>query len=139
MLKSSGLLARTIFVIARVAAGGLVDERGGARTGFFDQDVNTVDKLLELLPEGVEEAANSLGLRVKQQPKLEEIMREANRRLVEENISYQELTWKLERALAEKERLAIQLQEANEQLEQLALQEIWVKVEQQEQQDLPGS
>jgi diguanylate cyclase (GGDEF)-like protein len=57
---------------------------------------------------------------VNEQPKLEDVIREANKRLVEENTSYQELTWKLERALAEKERLAAQLREVNSQLEQLA-------------------
>ena len=87
---------------------------------LFGWDTETSDALLDRLPEGVEEAANSLGLRVQEQPKLEEIMREANRKLVEENISYQELTWRLERTLAEKDRLAAQLQEANKRLEQLA-------------------
>ena len=86
----------------------------------FGLDATTVDQILDELPVGVEEAANSLGLRVTVQPKLEEIMREANRRLVEENLSYQELTRRLERSLAEQERLAAKLSEANDRLEQMA-------------------
>ena len=86
----------------------------------FDLTSERVDQILEELPLGVEEAASALGLRVKEQPKLEDVMRAANRRLVEENMSYQELTIKLERMIAEKNRLANQLQEANKQLESLA-------------------
>ena len=82
--------------------------------------IEQIDSLLDLLPAGVSEAAESLGLRVQEQPDFEQVMREANRRLVRENMSYQELTWRLQRALDEKERLAAKLQEANQALEQLA-------------------
>jgi diguanylate cyclase (GGDEF)-like protein len=78
-----------------------------------------IDDILERVPVGVEEAASSLGLRVQSQPVLDNVMRQANKRLVEENLSYQELTWRLERALAEKDKLAAQLREANSQLETL--------------------
>ncbi|HIA02995.1 MAG TPA: HDOD domain-containing protein [Myxococcales bacterium] len=86
----------------------------------FNLDVDQVDTLLGILPKGVEEAAESLGLRVEEQPTLELVMREANRTLIQENTSYQELTWRLERALSEKELLANQLKKANEELERLA-------------------
>ncbi|MFT5429951.1 MAG: diguanylate cyclase (GGDEF)-like protein [Myxococcota bacterium] len=82
--------------------------------------VEKIDALLDAIPSNVEDAAQSLGLRVQEQCDFEHIMREANRRLVRENMSYQELTWRLQRALDEKERLAAKLQEANESLEQLA-------------------
>ncbi|MFT7621880.1 MAG: diguanylate cyclase (GGDEF)-like protein [Myxococcota bacterium] len=83
-------------------------------------DSATLDELLEKLPSQVEKAAEALGLRVKVQPRLEEIMRQANRTLVEENLSYQELTRALENSLAEQERLAVKLKEANERLEGMA-------------------
>jgi diguanylate cyclase (GGDEF)-like protein len=86
----------------------------------FKFDVDQVDTLLDMIPQGVEDAATSLGLRVAEQTPLEEVMREANRRLVQENTSYQELTWRLERTLAEKERLADELEKANQELERLA-------------------
>ena len=79
-----------------------------------------VDQVLELIPQGVEEAAQTLGLRVQNQPALEDIMAEANRSLVKENLSYQELTWRLKKAVAENERLVEQLKEANRALEQIA-------------------
>ena len=88
--------------------------------GNLGLGMERVDGILDELPHGVEEAANSLGLRVEVQPKLEEIMREANRRLVEENMSYQELTRRLQMTLDEKERLAQKLKEANERLEAMA-------------------
>lgn len=86
----------------------------------FGIPADRVDQILELIPQGVEEAAHSLGLRVQNQPPLEDIMAEANRRLVKENLSYQELTWRLKRAVAENERLVEQLKEANRALEQIA-------------------
>ncbi len=81
---------------------------------------DATDAMLDELPDRVEEAADALGLRVKGQPRLEDVMREANRRLVQENMSYQEITRRLELALAEKERLTQKLQEANEALEAMA-------------------
>ncbi len=86
----------------------------------FGLTADRVDQVLELIPQGVEEAAQSLGLRVQNQPALEDIMAEANRRLVKENLSYQELTWRLKKAVAENERLVEQLKEANRALEQIA-------------------
>lgn len=86
----------------------------------FNLTGERVDQILEVLPLGVEEAAAALGLRVKEQPKLEDVVRAANRQLVEENMSYQDLTIRLERMIAEKNRLASQLEKANKQLESLA-------------------
>lgn len=73
-----------------------------------------VEDVLAAMPEQVEEAATALGLHVEQQQDFEKIMREANVRLVEENTTYQELTWKLESALKERDRLA---EELNKELE----------------------
>ena len=73
-----------------------------------------VDEVLAAMPEQVAEAATALGLHVTQQQDFEQIMREANVRLVEENTTYQELTWSLEKALKERDRLAA---EFNKELE----------------------
>jgi len=87
---------------------------------LFGLSTDQVDAILDELPGRVEEAAGALGLRVKEQPRLADVMRDANKRLVEENMDYQELTRRLERTIAEKERLAEQLKEALKELEMLA-------------------
>ncbi len=76
----------------------------------FSLDSDTVARLLEHISLDVSEAAVALGFQVKDQSAFEDILREANLRLVEENLSYQELTWRLEQTLAERDRLAAELQ-----------------------------
>lgn len=73
-----------------------------------------IEDTLAAMPDQVEEAASALGLHVEQQQDFELIMRDANVRLVEENTTYQELTWKLENTLKERDRLA---EELNQELE----------------------
>jgi len=63
-------------------------------------------ELLNQIPEQVEHAAAALGLNLESQEDFEEVIREANVRLAEENTSYQELTWQLEKALKERDNLA---------------------------------
>ncbi|HED16698.1 MAG TPA: HDOD domain-containing protein [Gammaproteobacteria bacterium] len=67
------------------------------------------DTCLAAMPAMVESSAVALGLHIQQQPDFEDILSQANERLAEENMSYQELTWKLENALAEQDRLAAAL------------------------------
>lgn len=87
---------------------------------WFSITEEQVDALLGQVPSGVEEAAESLGLRVKEQPRFEDIYRQASRRLVVENQDYQQLTQQLEKALKEKDILTEQLREANANLEKMA-------------------
>lgn len=75
----------------------------------FSLDSDTVARLLEHISLDVSEAAVALGFQIKDQSAFEDILREANLRLVEENLSYQELTWRLEQTLAERDRLATEL------------------------------
>lgn len=74
----------------------------------IDQEGSTA--LLTRMSDGVEEAATALGLRVRKQISLDEVMQRANKQLADENLSYQELTWRLQRALEERDRLAAELQ-----------------------------
>lgn len=76
----------------------------------FALDSDTVARLLEHISLDVSEAAVALGFQIKDQSAFEDILREANLRLVEENLSYQELTWRLEQSLAERDRLSAELQ-----------------------------
>ncbi len=78
------------------------------------------DKLLEALPGEVEAAAVGLGMRVARQPNFAQILSEANRTLVSMNVSYEELTQRLEALLKEKEQLMEQLGVANAELARLA-------------------
>jgi len=75
----------------------------------FGLDEQQTEKLLGIIPKQVEEAGAALGLRIKQQTDYEQILHEANVRLAQENLSYQELTWRLENTLKERDRLAEEL------------------------------
>lgn len=76
----------------------------------FALDADAVGRLLEHIALDVSEAAAALGFQIKDQIAFASILREANLRLVEENLSYQELTWRLEQTLAERDRYAAELQ-----------------------------
>ena len=93
--------------------------RTGLRTSYGLAH-DACDAVLEPIAAEVEAAANALGMRVARQPDFASILAEANRTLVEMNVSYEEITQRLERALAEKEQLMAQLAEANAQLARLA-------------------
>lgn len=72
----------------------------------FGLSVEQFHGLLETLPQAVREAATALGMPVGRQIELADVLKEANLRLAEDNLSYQELTWRLEQALAERDRYA---------------------------------
>ncbi|GMQ89223.1 MAG: hypothetical protein BMS9Abin09_0688 [Gammaproteobacteria bacterium] len=76
---------------------------------YFGASPEQTDYLLQKVTESVAEAATAMGMRVGEQLPFEEVLREANLRLAEENLSYQELTWRLEQTLAERDRLASEL------------------------------
>ncbi|VAW74607.1 Serine phosphatase RsbU, regulator of sigma subunit [hydrothermal vent metagenome] len=75
----------------------------------FDASAEHSDYLLQQVAESVAEAATAMGLRVGEQVTFDQVLREANLRLAEENLSYQELTWRLEQALGERDRYAEEL------------------------------
>lgn len=67
------------------------------------------DAVLQQLPAEVAKAAQALGLRLGVQPDFDTVLRHANLRLAEQNLSYQELAWELQRTLRERDRLAAEL------------------------------
>ncbi len=79
-----------------------------------------VEELLCSVPEQVEAVSATLGLGVKEQASFQGILEQANKQLVEEHLSYQELTLKLQAALEEKEQFYHALELANARLEQMA-------------------
>ena len=66
-------------------------------------------KLLKAVADSMAEAGRDLGLPVGEQTRVDDLLRDANLRLAEENLSYQELTWKLQKTLDERDRLAAAL------------------------------
>lgn len=75
----------------------------------FGLAAERVNDLLDEISQGLGAAGAALGLRVGAQLTLADVLREANLQLVEDNLSYQELTWRLEQALAERDRYAAEL------------------------------
>jgi len=67
------------------------------------------DSLLSSIADEVSEAAKALGLNVPSSIKYEDVMREANKHLADETLSYQELTWRLEKTLEERDKLSAEL------------------------------
>jgi serine phosphatase RsbU (regulator of sigma subunit) len=75
----------------------------------FQIDQEGATALLARMGDAVEEAGAALGLRVRKQIPFDEVMQRANQQLADETLSYQELNWRLQRALAERDRLAAEL------------------------------
>ena len=70
---------------------------------------DAIQELFAGLPQSVEESARVMGLHIPTQVNFETLLRQANSRLAEDNMSYQELTWQLEKAIAERDRLTREL------------------------------
>lgn len=75
----------------------------------FALSLEEVQDLFAQLPEKVELSARAMDLHVASQPDFEGLLRQANLRLSEDNTAYQELTWQLEKAIAERDRLTQEL------------------------------
>lgn len=73
---------------------------------FWGIDAKHCERLLAQVSESVEQAATDLGMPLRHHVTFEQIMREANLRLAAENLSYQELVWRLQETLQERDRLA---------------------------------
>jgi HD-like signal output (HDOD) protein len=69
------------------------------------------DQLLDTISSEVSEAASAFGFELEKQPPFEEILQQANLRLVEDNLSIQEVNWQLEQVLQERDRMAAELKQ----------------------------
>ena len=76
----------------------------------LSMDEAQIETLLTDIPTQLEMAAHDLGMDVSEQTEFQQVMESANKRLAEENLSYQELTWKLEHTLNERNRLSSELE-----------------------------
>ncbi len=77
---------------------------------LFGLTKQKVESLLSLLPSQVEETSRALSLQVGQQNDFKTIMEQANRKLVEDNISFQEVTWQLQNSLKQRDEYAAKLE-----------------------------
>jgi len=75
----------------------------------FNINVHEAQELLNNIPQQLTLAANALGLHIKTNLSFEQILREANVKLAEVNLNYQEITWELEKALKQRNELAAEL------------------------------
>jgi sigma-B regulation protein RsbU (phosphoserine phosphatase) len=76
---------------------------------YFNLTAEQTDGLLDQVANSMEEAASALGVKVDEPLSYEAVLREANLALAEENLSYQEMTWRLEKALEERDHFATNL------------------------------
>ncbi|MGF1615609.1 MAG: HDOD domain-containing protein [Gammaproteobacteria bacterium] len=77
--------------------------------GFFGMDTAACERILQQASKSVEQAAADLGMQLQEHISFEQVMREANLRLAAENMSYQDLVWRLQDTLQERDRLAHEL------------------------------
>ncbi|MCF6247429.1 MAG: HDOD domain-containing protein [Desulfobacula sp.] len=77
---------------------------------LFGLEGNKVESLLSLLPGQVKETSSALEIAVGPQLEFNIVMEQANRKLVDDNISYQELTWQLQKTLKQRDGYASKLE-----------------------------
>ena len=75
----------------------------------FQLSSDRCDELLEQVSAQIQQAAQAFGFEVGEQVSFDTVVREANLRLVEENLSFQEINWQLEQVLQERDRVAADL------------------------------
>lgn len=77
---------------------------------LFQLTGDKVESLLSVLPGQVKETSGVLEIAVGNQLDFNDIMEQANRKLVEDNISYQELTWQLQKSLKQRDEYSAKLE-----------------------------
>lgn len=78
-------------------------------TGLFAIGAAEFEELLARVGAEVEDAAQILGFGVAEQLSLEQVLGQANLKLAEDNLTYQQLNWELESTLAERDRIHAEL------------------------------
>lgn len=119
-------LARTLLCADWLSAVYEVDERGACLAtcrsllgGLLGLQAEQVDACLAKLPQELDSAALDLGIKTGVPQSFEDLMRETNATLAEENLSYQELTLRLQNTLRERDRLSAELDRELEQAREI--------------------
>lgn len=77
---------------------------------LFGLEGDKLESLLALLPDQVQETSQAMEMELGQQLDYSSVMAQANHRLAEDNISYQELTWRLQKSLRQRDEYAAKLE-----------------------------
>lgn len=77
---------------------------------IFSLTGDQVEFLLSLLPDQVKETSDALHISAGHQIDFDIVLSQANRKLIEDNISYQELTWQLQNSLKQRDEYAAKLE-----------------------------
>ncbi|MCG8683760.1 MAG: HDOD domain-containing protein [Desulfobacterales bacterium] len=77
---------------------------------FFDLPEEDVELLLSQMPELVEEAVSLMEINAGPSPDFSGVMSVASQKLLEDNISYRELTWQLQESLRQRDEYAVRLE-----------------------------
>ena len=77
---------------------------------IFRLDGDSIESVLSLLPDQVKEISFSLDITTETQPDFNTVMNQANQKVTEDNISYVELTWKLQKSLQQRDAYAAKLE-----------------------------
>ena len=122
----SGILGRIAWGAERVAGafegGDVRASRKDALTAMAKIGIsgNAATELLDRVPVMLSEAAAAFDRAIPAQEKLDALVLDANRRLVEMNNNYESVLIRLEQLIQEKDQLAAQLRQANEELASVA-------------------
>ncbi len=77
----------------------------------FALTTEEVDKLLAQINDELNEAAQAFGFDMGEQVPYEQVMQQANMRLLQDNLNIQEMNWELEQVLKERDRVAAELKQ----------------------------
>lgn len=116
-VKKPGILAEIMHLSDLYNAFYTCYDKAGALTVLknkskliFGLSDDKVESLLSLLPGQVKEMSDALNISVGNQMPFDSVMEQANRKLVEDNISYQELTWRLQASLKQRDEYSAKLE-----------------------------
>ncbi len=74
-------------------------------------DFETIEKVLSDIPEVLNDTARAMDISIGEQPQYDSILEQAKNKLVEDNLSFLELTWKLQGTLQERDEYAAKLKD----------------------------
>jgi diguanylate cyclase (GGDEF)-like protein len=124
--SAGGIFVRVAWAAERVAgafeAADLERSRENALAALKDLRVppTAAEQILARVPELVSEVAVAFNRELPSQESLDVLVQDANKRLVDMNRTYERLLHQLEQLVSEKEGLATQLRQANDELSRLA-------------------
>ncbi len=106
------------------AAQGTVQRATGILAGLASREPLELEAVVDEIAVEMEAASEDMAIQIREQPGFKEVMAGANEALIQINLSYEELTQKLESLLQEKEELTRQLKSSNEALKRLAATDV---------------